>query len=561
MENHLTTHLRRALWFLALLLALATPVASAATVQLVIPTQPQDAGVDAVPPGHAPIRLIQGVLGRTVPWTPSESQQRELLEALGKGDGDVEIVAHHVGYRDARTRVPRSCFTSGAHDTPPLVLEPIVRYIVFDTSPRGAAIRFEGHAARFAGESGKPMRLDMSELARNADNYITTLNIHFDLPGFRTKRETIRTADLESLDRWPPEGPVQLTESTLGAGLYYWYRDHRATLIASAVVLSLAFGGLGSWLYRRWRRVQHELTQKATLDRMLAGADARDPFLGRILDRWRLVGKLGQGGMGAVYRAVPNDDLDENEAVAIKIFTEEVMEDEEFQKRFRREVKICKTLHHANIVNLIDWGERDGFTYIVMELLEGITLRKYLSAIKADHPQGLPLAVALELLDPMLAAVSYAHQQGVVHRDLKPDNVIVLRPSGVVKIVDFGIARGPEHTRVTGSNEVMGTIGYMAPERLRGVDEDPRSDQYSLGVIAFEILTGEKPFKTDDTSVMLAFQCSGEVRSVRELRPSVPAAIADTIMRMIAARPEDRFATLDETRAVLRAAAADAWCR
>ncbi len=266
--------------------------------------------------------------------------------------------------------------------------------------------------------------------------------------------------------------------------------------------------------------------------------------------KWRLVERVGKGGTSVVYRAVPINAEDTIEAsVAIKIFESKMTQNADFRRRFDREVKACHTLEHPSMVQLIDSGERDGRIYMVMELLRGKSLRGHL---KGDG-EGLSIEQFMGWMRPLLEGITYAHARGIVHRDLKPENVIVVGPEQV-KIVDFGIAHGFELDNITTTGRVIGTVAYIPMERMQGVSDDPRSDQYALGVMAYEMLAGRRPF-VDNLSVLPYMQ--GDPPALDEIRPEVPPDLADVIARMMARDREDRYETLQEAFDDMLAAVGD----
>ncbi|HXE71449.1 MAG TPA: serine/threonine-protein kinase, partial [Candidatus Nitrosotenuis sp.] len=288
-------------------------------------------------------------------------------------------------------------------------------------------------------------------------------------------------------------------------------------------------------------RLQRDRSAKAArlrrLDELQARADQSDPLAMTVLGRYRLVERLGSGGMASVYRGLPEDTLDANQAVAVKVMQKDLAQEEEFRRRFHREIKVVKGLHHPNIVSLIDWGEQDGLLYLVMELVRGQPLTSRIPET------GLPLGQAMQYLRPLFAALLYAHSQNVIHRDLKPDNVMV-DEQGRVKVMDFGLAKSHDVSRITRTGSAMGTPAYMPPEQFTGGSPDQRSDQYSLGVVIYEMLTGRRPFEEEDTMVMLFKHMSEPPPPLRSLRPDLPEAVEPVVLRMLNKDPEERYPDL-----------------
>ncbi len=248
---------------------------------------------------------------------------------------------------------------------------------------------------------------------------------------------------------------------------------------------------------------------------------------------------LGSGGMADVY--LGHDKVLDRD-VALKVLKDKYAKNEEFVQRFRREARSAASLNHPNIVSIYDWGcSEDGAYYIAMEHVPGETLKDRIRREGALDP-GAVVGVALQIVD----ALSVAHEHGVIHRDIKSPNIL-LTETGYAKVTDFGIARAATATTTSSrSSLVLGTPGYISPEQAKGELVGPRSDLYSLGVILYEMLTGELPYSAKDPIALATRHVDEPPRSPREARPEVPEALDALTLRLLAKAPEDRYASAVE---------------
>jgi serine/threonine-protein kinase len=266
-----------------------------------------------------------------------------------------------------------------------------------------------------------------------------------------------------------------------------------------------------------------------------------DTLIGALFDRrYRIIRKLGSGGMANVYLA---EDEELGRRVAIKILNDRHASDDQFVERFRREAKNAAGLSHPNIVSIYDRGEAEGTYYIAMEYLEGRSLKE---RIVADGP--LPIRDAVEVTRQILRAIGFAHRRGIVHRDIKPHNVLLVQDGPGderFKVTDFGISRTTA-SQMTEAGSIVGTAQYLSPEQARGAPVDQRSDVYSVGIVLYELLTGKLPF-TGETPLEIAMKHLSEVpKPPSELRAEVPADLDMIVLRALAKDPSDRFESAEE---------------
>jgi eukaryotic-like serine/threonine-protein kinase len=257
--------------------------------------------------------------------------------------------------------------------------------------------------------------------------------------------------------------------------------------------------------------------------------------------RYRILRKLGSGGMADVYMA---EDQQLGRRVALKVLHRRFAEDEQFVERFRREASSAAGLSHPNVVAIFDRGEWDGTNYIAMELVEGRTLKEI---VREKGPA--PPEAAVDITLQILRAARYAHKHGVVHRDIKPHNVLIDH-DGRVRVTDFGIARAGT-SDITETGSVMGTAQYLSPEQAQGRPVDARADLYAIGIVLYELLTGQVPFDADSPVTVALKQVSEMPVPPAELVPAIPPAIDAVVMRALEKDPDRRYQSADEFIAAL----------
>ena len=274
-----------------------------------------------------------------------------------------------------------------------------------------------------------------------------------------------------------------------------------------------------------------------------------DYLEGQSLGKYRVLEPLGRGGMARVYRAY-HPQLDRY--VAVKVLRSDLVEEEDFLARFKREARAVAALRHPNIVRVFDFDVQQGVYYMVIELLEGDSLRTRLNDYRAREEQ-MPLGDVARILLDVLEGLQYAHSEGMVHRDVKPGNILLSR-SGQAVLTDFGIAQIIGGTRYTVSGALMGTLNYMSPEQGLEGECDARSDIYSLGIVLYEILTGDPPFDADTPLAILMKHVNDPLPPPRKMEPSIPRPLERVVLKALAKRREQRYQSADEMAQALRKA-------
>lgn len=269
-----------------------------------------------------------------------------------------------------------------------------------------------------------------------------------------------------------------------------------------------------------------------------------DKFLGKRLEgRYDILELVGKGGMANVYRA---HDIIDDRTVAVKILREEFINNSDFLRRFKNESKAIAFLNHPNIVKVHDVSF-SGIHYIVMEYIDGVTLKEYI-----DHTGALPWKDAVYFTIQILHALQHAHDKGIVHRDIKPQNIMLLR-TGEIKVTDFGIARFARSESRTMSDRAIGSVHYISPEQAMGENTDERSDIYSTGIMLFEMLTGRLPFEADTAVSVAIKQVQTPIEKPRDVNPEIPEGLEEITLRAVQKDPRLRFQSAAEMISALNA--------
>lgn len=261
-------------------------------------------------------------------------------------------------------------------------------------------------------------------------------------------------------------------------------------------------------------------------------------LIGRSLSgRYKIVRAIGGGGMAHVYLA---RDMILDRDVAIKVLRFDFAGEDEFLRRFQREAQAASSLAHPNIVNIYDVGEEDNIHFIVMEYVDGMTLKEYIQQFSP-----VPYETVIDIMRQMTAAVAFAHQHSIIHRDVKPHNMLIDR-DGIVKMTDFGIAMAMSATSITQTNAVLGSVHYISPEQARGGMATKKSDIYALGIVMYELLTGKLPFSGESAVSIALKHLQAETPSIKQLYPGVPQSIENIVLHATAKDPFHRYVSAEE---------------
>ncbi|MEC1535935.1 Stk1 family PASTA domain-containing Ser/Thr kinase [Bacillus sonorensis] len=265
----------------------------------------------------------------------------------------------------------------------------------------------------------------------------------------------------------------------------------------------------------------------------------------RISGRYQILRAIGGGGMANVYLA---EDIILDREVAIKVLRFDFVHDADFIRRFRREAQSAASLDHPNIVSIYDVGEEDDIYYIVMEYVEGMTLKEYINKCGPLHPKE-----AVQIMEQIVSAIAHAHDNQIVHRDIKPHNILIDH-MGHIKVTDFGIAMALSSTTITHTNSVLGSVHYLSPEQARGGLSTKKSDIYSLGIVLFELLTARTPFEGESAVSIALKHLQSETPSVKRWNPAVPQSLENIVLKAMAKDPFHRYEAAEDMESDLKTA-------
>ncbi len=337
--------------------------------------------------------------------------------------------------------------------------------------------------------------------------------------GYKPYKLEVRSGELKGQTRFPASGAYQLSKP----GSSWWF-------LFGFLFVSVVGAG---WFLRR----------KSTRDPLITPSKSDEIQASGPIEPYIIEGPLAEGGMAVVYRG--KSPKAPGETVAIKVIRDELLGDVDARKRFLREIEICAKLEHPNLVKVFDAGVApSGEHYLTMELLEGQNLADYLE----EDPE-LPLEEIASLMLPLCSALAHIHSLGLVHRDVKPSNIFLDNRSGL-KLVDLGIARGLDFEAITRTGIAVGSPHYMAPEQAKG-EVRPENDQYSVGVLLFELLTGDRPFASGDPIEIITQHLTAPIPSLFTDNPNASLLLEAVIHRLMAKKPEARFASISEAALAL----------
>ncbi|MGV8124494.1 MAG: serine/threonine protein kinase [Candidatus Xenobiia bacterium LiM19] len=435
-----------------------------------------------------------------------------------------------------------------------LRLESCYRRLCILSNPPGAQVFMSAYSHPqslvYLGRTGKEILLNTSGMAEG-ERYSLRIRLKY----FKDWQCMLSKGELQPgmLNYYPSvKKPIDLVPEwlILSHVLSWIIRNPIPAIIAAPLAITGILYILLGIIIPSIRRSIAQKKKAESWEALANRVNREDPRFGLRLGSYKIVEKIGRGGMAEVYKAVPESTLSEKECVAVKLIQADLIDDPEFEKRFRREIKISSELHHPNILHVLDFGEREGLLYIVMEYVKGVTLKKIV-------PEGgMPLREFMKIFRQILDAVQFAHLKGIFHRDLKPDNIMVTENNRIV-VMDFGLARRQDSSAITVSGTTFGTPAYMAPEQVQSENQDGRTDQYSLGVVAYEMLTGRIPFNDEITINIMLKHVTEEPPPLSQFRSNLPRQIEEIVLKMLEKKPAQRFSSLKEVGDSLEKAFSD----
>lgn len=379
----------------------------------------------------------------------------------------------------------------------------------------------------------------------------TPYNFYFKQPYYKEQRKQIAFAEFSEVPDgapyYPPSGAIKITPiiPVISQVLLYTIADgYRAARSLIAAIIIVIISTIIIYIGKKILRDLEVKKRNIRWDALITRFGEKDPWFNKQIGDYLTIAKIGAGGMATVYMAVPKETRDEKNAVAIKVMQIDMMDNKEYTVRFKREMHITSSLIHPNILKILDYGDSDGLLYIIMELVRGKRLTD-------EIPDGgMTVKKFMGYFRPLLSALEYAHDKGIVHRDLKPQN-IMLNEDGRLIVMDFGLAREENSSTVTASGAAIGTPAYMSPEQASGKPFDARTDQYSLGIMAFQMLAGQLPFYDDNTVQLMLKHLMEPPPPLSQYRKDLPEELGRVIQRMLEKEPDDRYPSLREAHHAL----------
>ncbi len=434
---------------------------------------------------------------------------------------------------------------------PPFKFPSPLRKVVFRTLPEKSDVRLlrasTASDGDFLGLSGTPVELNLAKFAADREVFFVIRQ-----KGYKDLRCSLKPHDFkpyspQALISYPTEGkePLALEPATVFKKMALWLSQYRKAItvlalimVPSAILMAIKLSGMNAEK-RKW----------SAWEALLAGVDREDPMFNKALGGYVIVEKIGQGGMAAVYRAVPEQTRSGEGEVAVKVMEIGEESERDYLRRYTREVKILSALNHPNILRILNYGTQGDLFYLITDLIRGRTLE---SEIREG---GIDLEAFRNIIGQVLDALIHAHKKEILHRDIKPGNIMIDRKDHVT-VMDFGLAKGRHYSAITDSGLTLGTPDYMAPEQVTTKKVDSRTDEYSLGVLAYALLTGTLPFYDEAPFRIIYRQVTEQPAPLRTIRASIPDALEAVVLRMLEKEPDKRYQTLEEVKEAMEEALA-----